>query len=95
MLRASRLPPAVSIVLLRIVGGGTDSLGGFHRSDYTSTSAVVWCDDHPRVRLPNEGVGGRCDDHAMTTDTKRRQLKRIAERISTCRQCPGMNVPGW
>ncbi|SKE70251.1 uracil-DNA glycosylase [Mycobacteroides abscessus subsp. massiliense] len=30
----------------------------------------------------------------MTTDTKRRQLKRIAERISTCRQCPGMNVPG-
>lgn len=30
----------------------------------------------------------------MTTDTERRQLKRIAERISTCRQCPGMNVPG-
>ncbi|RIS51930.1 uracil-DNA glycosylase [Mycobacteroides abscessus] len=30
----------------------------------------------------------------MTTDTKRRQLKLIAERISTCRQCPDMNVPG-
>lgn len=30
----------------------------------------------------------------MTTDTKRRQLDRIAERISTCRQCPGMNEPG-
>lgn len=30
----------------------------------------------------------------MATDPKRRQLERIAERISTCRQCPGMNEPG-
>lgn len=30
----------------------------------------------------------------MATDTRRRQLKLIADRISTCRQCPGMNLPG-
>jgi uracil-DNA glycosylase family 4 len=30
----------------------------------------------------------------MATDTKRRRLDLIAERISTCRQCPGMNEPG-
>ncbi|QCH24431.1 uracil-DNA glycosylase family protein [Mycobacteroides salmoniphilum] len=30
----------------------------------------------------------------MATDPKRRQLKRIAELVSTCRQCPGMNEPG-
>lgn len=30
----------------------------------------------------------------MATDTKRRRLDLIAQRISTCRQCPGMNRPG-
>jgi DNA polymerase len=30
----------------------------------------------------------------MATDTKRRRLDLIAERISTCRQCPDMNEPG-
>lgn len=30
----------------------------------------------------------------MPTNTQRRQLRLIAERISTCRQCPGMNEPG-
>jgi DNA polymerase len=30
----------------------------------------------------------------MATDTKRRRLDLIAQRISTCRQCPGMNAPG-
>lgn len=30
----------------------------------------------------------------MATDTKRRRLDLIAEQISTCRQCPGMNAPG-
>lgn len=30
----------------------------------------------------------------MATDTRRRQLKLIAERISACRACPGMNEPG-
>jgi len=30
----------------------------------------------------------------MATDTKRRGLDLIAERISTCRQCPDMNEPG-
>lgn len=30
----------------------------------------------------------------MARDTRRRQLDLIAERISACRQCPGMNEPG-
>src|SRR4051794_8589539 len=30
----------------------------------------------------------------MATDTRRRRLNLIAERISTCRQCPEMNGPG-
>lgn len=30
----------------------------------------------------------------MARDTGRRQLNLIAQRISTCRQCPGMNQPG-
>lgn len=30
----------------------------------------------------------------MATDTRRQHLKLIAERISTCRQCPDMNLPG-
>ncbi|AYM40350.1 uracil-DNA glycosylase family protein [Mycobacteroides chelonae] len=30
----------------------------------------------------------------MARDTRRRQLDLIADRISKCRQCPGMNEPG-
>ncbi|QZH61018.1 uracil-DNA glycosylase [Mycolicibacterium farcinogenes] len=30
----------------------------------------------------------------MATDTRRRRLELIAEQISTCRQCAGMNAPG-
>lgn len=30
----------------------------------------------------------------MATDTRRRQLDLIADRISACRACPGMNEPG-
>lgn len=30
----------------------------------------------------------------MATDIRRRQLDLIAERVSTCRECPGMNEPG-
>lgn len=30
----------------------------------------------------------------MTTDTRRRQLDLIADRINACRACPGMNEPG-
>lgn len=30
----------------------------------------------------------------MATDTRRRQLDLIADRISSCRACPGMNEPG-
>lgn len=30
----------------------------------------------------------------MAMDTRRRQLDLIADRISACRQCPGMNEPG-
>lgn len=30
----------------------------------------------------------------MAMDTRRRQLDRIADRISKCRECPGMNEPG-
>ncbi len=30
----------------------------------------------------------------MAMDTRRRQLKLIANRISTCRECPDMNEPG-
>ncbi|MFT8178369.1 uracil-DNA glycosylase family protein [Mycobacteroides chelonae] len=30
----------------------------------------------------------------MATDTRRRRLNLIAEQISRCRQCPGMNAPG-
>jgi uracil-DNA glycosylase family 4 len=30
----------------------------------------------------------------MARDTRRRRLNLIAERVRTCRQCPGMNEPG-